>query len=273
MTYIVKDEVDSAEESFYDQDLLQTDYMQHYRKGYYHCREEGFNLNFYRNYLSILNYLNEIHQYNKPHAASFTKRIKAHAKTWKECETVVPKTWKECEAVVSEVIVYHSYLRPMYEGLVRSISIEHNECDVMVERCDGTKYYLEVFCIMPDFKEDENGVIEVTTHTQEAFSSVRHKLLTKINKQEQLSKTRENFAVIELNDQMIANDFVVPSSLSDGYKINLDLQNKNVINEGYDWNKSVFELPETKFLKGIIWFHQGAYQYRRTLLNPYFRNI
>jgi hypothetical protein len=261
MTYIVKDEVDYAEESFYDQALLQTDYMQHYRKGYYHCREEGFDLNFYRNYLSILNYLNEIHQYDKSHAASFTKRIKAH-----------PKTWKECEAVVSEVIVYHSYLRPMYEGLVRSILLERNECDVIVERCDGTKYYLEVFCIMPNFKEDENGVIEVTTHTQEAFSSVRQKLLTKINKQKQFTKPRENFAVIELNDKKIARDFTILSSLTDGYKINFDLQTKKVINEGYDWEKSVFELPETKFLKGIIWFHLGAYQYRKTLFNPYLRN-
>ena len=126
---------------------------------------------------------------------------------------------------------------------------------------------------MPDFKENENGVIEIKTHTQNEFSSVRQKLLTKIVKQRQFSKERENFAVIELNDNMIVDDFVVLSSLSDGYKINLDSQNKKVINEGYDWEKSVFELPETKFLKGIIWFHQGAYQHRKTLLNPYFRNI
>jgi hypothetical protein len=262
MTYIVKDEVDSAEESFYDQALLQTDYMQHYRKGYYHCREKGFNLNPYRNYLSILNYLNEIHQYDKSHAVNFTKRIKTQR-----------KKWNDCEAVVSEVIVYHSYLRPMYEGLIHSISLQPDECDVIVERCDGSKYYLEVFCIMPNFKKDENGVIEIATHTQTAFASVRQKLLTKVNKQKQFTKSRENFAVIELNDQMIANDFVVLSSLSDGYKINFDPQNKKVINEGYDWDKSVFELPETKFLKGIIWFHQGAYHYRKTLLNPYFRSI
>ena len=102
---------------------------------------------------------------------------------------------------------------------------------------------------------------------------INKKLLKKINEHGQLSKARENFAVIELNDPMIANDFVVLSSLSDGYKINFDSQNKKVINEGYDWEKSVFELPETKFLKGIIWFHQGAYQHRKTLLNPYFRNI
>ena len=262
MTNTVKNEVDFVEESFYDHSLLQTEYMQCYRKEYYIYRETGFALNSYRNYLSILNYFNEINQYDKSHAARFAKQIKDQQ-----------KMWNDCEAVVSEVIVYHSYLRPIYEGLVRSILLEPNECDVIVERFDGSKYYLEVFCIMPDFKEDENGVIEVTTHTQKAFASVRQKLLTKINKQKQFSKDRENFAVIELNDQKIARDSTVLSSLSDGYKINFDLQTKKVINEGYDWEKSVFELPETKFLKGIIWFHLGAYQYRKILFNPYFRNV
>jgi hypothetical protein len=261
MTYIVENEVDFAEKSFYDQSLLQTEYMQHYREAYYLSRENGFNPSPYRNYLSILNYLNEINQYDKSHAAKFVKRMKTQH-----------KMWKDCEAVISEVIVYHSYLRLIYEGLIRSILLEPDECDVIVERFDGSKYYLEVFCIMPDFKEDENGVIEITTHTQEAMASVRQKLLTKVNKQKQFSKARENFAVIELNDQKIARDCTVLSSLSDGYKINFDLQTKKVINEGYDWKKSVFELPETKFLKGIIWFHLGAYQYREILFNPYFGN-
>jgi hypothetical protein len=257
MTIFIKDEVDLAEESFYDHSLLKTEYMQRYREGYYHCREEGFHLNCYRNYLSILNYFNEINQYQNNHAASFAKRIKAQQ-----------KNWKECESVVSEVIVYHSYLRPMYEGLVRSISFETDECDVIVERCDGSKYYLEVFCIMPDFPED--GLIDIKTHTQAAFSSVRQKLLNKARKQGQFLKDRENFAVIELNNQSIANDFTVLSSLSDGYKINIDLQTRKSVSEGYDWKKSVFELPETKFLKGIIWFHMGAYQYRKTLFNSYY---
>ena len=184
--------------------------------------------------------------------------------------------WKDCEAVISEVIVYHSYLRLIYEGLVRSILLESDECDVIVERFDGSKYYLEVFCIMPNFQTDEtdeNDVIEITTHTQEALASVRQKLLIKINKQKQFSKARENFAVIELNDQKIARDSTVLSSLSDGYKINFDLQTKKVINEGYDWEKSIFQSPETKFLKGIIWFHLGAYQYRKILFNPYFGNV
>jgi hypothetical protein len=253
----VKDEVDSVEEAFYEPSLLETEYMQRYREGYYHCRKENFHLNWHRNYLSIINYFNEIYQYQKTHAASFAKRIKAQQ-----------KNWKECESIVSEVIVYHSYLRAMYEGLVSSISLETDECDVIVERCDGSKYYLEVFCIMPDFPEE--GIIDIKTHTQTAFSSVRQKLLNKARKQRQFSKKRENFAVIELNKHSIAYDFTVLSSLSGGYKINIDLETKKSVNEGYDWNISVFELPETRFLKGIIWFHLGAYQHRKILLNPYY---
>lgn len=260
MEFIVKDEVDQAEEFFYDSDLLGTEYMQRYREGYYRCREVGFRrLNPYRNYLSILNYFNQIKEYDKNHAASFSKRIKAQQ-----------KNWKECESIISEVIVYHSYIPLIYEGLVRSISIEANECDVIVERCNGSKYYLEVFCIMPNFRTNKYGTIDIQTHTQEAFSSVRQKLLRKAQKQRQFSKNRENLAVIELNHSQIAFDFIVLSSLSNGYKINIDLRTMKAVSEGYDWEHSVFESNETKFLKGVIWFHLGDYQYRKFLLNPYY---
>jgi hypothetical protein len=73
-----------------------------------------------------------------------------------------------------------------------------------------------------------------------------------------------------LNNHSIAYDFIVLSSLSGGYKINIDLETKKSINEGYGWNSSVFELPETRFLKGIIWFHLGACQHRKILLNAYY---
>ena len=43
--------------------------------------------------------------------------------------------------------------------MVKSLSLETDECDVIVERCDGSKYYLEIFCIMPNFQEDEDGFI------------------------------------------------------------------------------------------------------------------
>jgi len=65
------------------------------------------------------------------------------------------------------------------------------------------------------------------------MASIRQKLLRKISKQGQLSKPRENFAVIELNDVSIARDFAVLSSLSDGYKLNLGLENGKVLSRGY----------------------------------------
>lgn len=56
------------------------------------------------------------------------------------------------------------------------------------------------------------------------MASIRQKLLHKISRQSQLSKPRENFAVIELNDASIAGDFAVWSSLSGGYKLKVGLE-------------------------------------------------
>lgn len=114
------------------------------------------------------------------------------------------------------------------------------------------------------------GVLDINTHTQTAFSSVRQKLLNKVRKQGQFSKRRENYAVIELNHPLIANDFTVLSSLSEGYKVHFDLQTGKSTHEGYDWSKSVFDSPETRFLKGVIWFSLGAYEHRKILLNGSF---
>ncbi|MGB3514382.1 MAG: hypothetical protein WBA93_35255 [Microcoleaceae cyanobacterium] len=93
------------------------------------------------------------------------------------------------------------------------------------------------------FKNDEDGVINIQPHTQKAFSSVRQKLLNKANKQGQFSTERENFAVIELKDRRIARDFTILSSLSDGYKIKIDLDKMTNVDEGYDLETSVFESP------------------------------
>ncbi|NEP03475.1 MAG: hypothetical protein F6K25_02465 [Okeania sp. SIO2G4] len=141
------------------------------------------------------------------------------------------------------MIVYHNYIPLIRERLVKSLSLETDECDVIVERCDSSKYYLEVFCIMPNFQEDEDGVINIQTHTQKALSSVRQKLLNKANKQRQFSTERENFAVIELNDRRIARDLTILSSLSDGYKIKIDIDKMKTVDEGYDWETSVFKSP------------------------------
>lgn len=253
---MIKNKIDIIEESLYNTDLLDNEYMKQQKEEYLDHRNNDFPINPYRNYLKILKYFKEINQYNPSHAASFAKRIKTG---WKD--------WRNCEAVISEMIVYHNYIPLIRERLVKSLSLETDECDVIVERCDGSKYYLEVFCIIPNFQEDEDGVINIQTHTQKAFSSIRQKLLRKANKQRQFLTERENFAVIELNDRRIARDFTILSSLSDGYKIKIDMEKMINFDEGYDCEFSVFQFPETRFLKGIIWFHLGNYQDRKILIN------
>jgi hypothetical protein len=56
-----------------------------------------------------------------------------------------------------------------------------------------------------------------------------------------MTKPRENFAVIELNDPSIAGNFSVLSSLSSGYKITIDLATMKAVAAGYDWTSSVFD--------------------------------
>ncbi len=96
MKATIKDPVDLAEESFFDSQLLETVYFKKYRTAYYFSKKDGL-LNPYRNYLTLINYLDEINQYNKRHSSSFIKRIKAQS-----------NDWKACEAVISEVIVYNN---------------------------------------------------------------------------------------------------------------------------------------------------------------------
>jgi hypothetical protein len=96
-------------------------------------------------------------------------------------------------------------------------------------------------------------------------------LLHKISEQNQFKKPRENFAVIELNDVGIAGDFVVASSLSGGYKINLGVESRKILSSGYDWSESVFNDPCTRFLKGVIYFSLGDYESRKFILNPNFK--
>ena len=111
---------------------------------------------------------------------------------------------------------------------------------------------------------------DVKTHTQTEMASIRQKLLRKIAKQNQLKKPRENYAVIELNDVSIAGDFAVLSSLSDGYKLNLDVQSEKVLSSGYDWANSVFDNPTIQFLKAVIYFSLGDYEARKFIFNPKF---
>ena len=210
--FITSDIVTDHEKQFALNDLLECDYFKKYRHGYYAARDAGV-LNRYRNYVTLLHYLNDIYAYNEQHARSYAKRFREGS-----------KDWRNCEAIFSEVIVYRAYIRGVYEELIRGIHLEEAESDIIIERLDGSKLFLEVFCVMPSFPVPEDGkftVYDVKTHTQTEMASIRQKVLRKISKQGQLKKPRENFAVIELNDVSIAGDFAVLSSLSGGYKLNL----------------------------------------------------
>jgi CRP-like cAMP-binding protein len=260
--FITSDIVTDHEDQFVLPDLLKCDYFKRHREGYYAAREAGC-LNRYRNYVTLLEDLNDIRAYNEQHAKSYAKRFREGS-----------RDWRNCEAIFSEVIVYRAYIRGVYEGLIRGIHLEEAESDIIVERLDGSKMFLEVFCVMPSFPlPDEDGkpkVYSVRTHTQTEVASIRQKLLRKISKQSQLSKPRENFAVIELNDVSIAGDFAVLSSLSGGYKLKLGLESGKVLSRGYDWDNSVFDDPSTQWLKGVVYFSLGDYESRKFIFNPKF---
>jgi hypothetical protein len=260
--FSTSDIVTDREGQFALPDLLTCDYFQRQRKGYYGAREAGC-LNRCRNYVRLLEDLDDVHAYNEQHAKSYAKRFRGSS-----------KDWRNCEAIFSEVIVYRSYVRAAYEGLIRGIHLEEAESDIIVERLDGSKMFLEVFCVMPSFPQpNADGtprVYSVMTHTQTEFASIRQKLLRKISKQNQLSKPRENFAVIELNDVTVAGDFAVLSSLSGGYKLEIARESRKVVSRGYDWENSVFEDPSTQWLKGVIYFSLGDYESRKYIFNPKF---
>jgi hypothetical protein len=259
--FITPDIVTEREEQFALNDLLRCAYFKECREQYYAARNAGL-LNRYRNYVRLLEYLNDICAYDKQHAMSYAKRFREAS-----------EDRRKGEAVFSEVIVYRAYIRGVHEGLVRRIHLEEAEADVIIERPDGSKMFLEVFCVMPYFplpKEGKFTVYDMETHTQTEMGSIRQKLLRKISKQNQLKKPRENFAVIDLNDVSIAGGFAVLSSLSGGYKLNLGVESGKILSSGYDWDNSVFDDPSTQFLKGIIYFSLGDYESRKFIFNPKF---
>jgi len=256
---ILHDAVTDSEKEFPYTELLDLDYFKKYRNAFYEMPKRGYQLGT-RNYFNLLLYINEINDYNEQHAKGFVKRLKTEG-----------KDWKNAEAIFSEMIVYRYYIRPAHEGLIKSIHKINSECDIIIELMDGTKQYLEVFCVMPNFKSPsitgEIVVGDVKTHTQTEMASIRQKLLNKIGKQKQFTKPRANFAVIELNDSLIAGDFSILSSLSDGYKITINKKTMKAVSEGYDWSNSVFHDESTKYLKGIIYFNLGDYQSRKIIMN------
>jgi hypothetical protein len=258
------DAVDYAERDFPFSDLIEIGYFKKYKKGYYQMLEKGYQLN-RRNYLNLITFLKEIFEYNQQHAKGFAKDLRSASNS---------KNWNNFEAIFSEIIVYHYYIRLVYEGIINSIHRNRKECDLIVKRLDNSLAFLEVFCVNPNLtmsKEGEVIVQDIKTHLQEEMASIRQKILFKIKKQNQLTKPRDNYAVIELNDPGIAGDFAVLSSLSGGYKITINTKTMETISSGYDWNYSIFHDESTKFLKAIIYFSLGDYESRKFIFNPRFK--
>jgi hypothetical protein len=252
--------MDLTYSSFFDQELLETEYLRRHRDAYEKYFEEGL-VNKYRCYPVIVEKLQSIFEYNERHAKYLAKRIKTQQ-----------GDMRSCEAVVSEVIVYSHYIPLIKQGFVTSLDIVEDDYDLKIGRPSRPDVFLEIFCIMPNFREDDNGVFEVKTHTQTADVSVRQKLLWKMRKQKQMQKVRENWAVIELNDMSIAGEFTVPSSLSGGYKIAFSPETTKIAQSGFDWSDSVFDAPETQNLHGVMYFSLGHYEARGYILNGRIRN-
>jgi hypothetical protein len=248
----------SLERRFFRPALLEGEYFQTLRRAYETTLGTGF-FNPYRNYTRLLELLERIDEYDPQHAKSFLKRLTCQA-----------SSFDSCQAIFAEIIVYSGYIPLVREGLISRLHLNEADSDLQIQRVDGSSYFLEVFCVMPNFTPTPDGVIDVKTHLQEAKGSIRQKLLRKIKKQAQLTKAREQWAVVELNHPTIAGDFSVLSSLSDGYKVWLDRSTGETVRSGYDWASSVFDDTATRHLKGVIWFSLGDYESRNHLLNPRF---
>lgn len=254
---VVTDEIDQREQLFPFPKLLSLKYFQKYRFNYYEFKKQGGFSQPIRNYYNLLLYLQEVHEYSNDDAATFAKTFRTSS-----------DDWANGEATFAELIVYRYYIRLTFEGLIKRVRLGRQDCDVIVERLDGTEAFLEVFSICPTFPTE--GVYDKLTHTQDHMASVRQKLLRKINTQGQLSKPRDNYAVIELNNSAIAGSFTVLASLSSGYKVNVSVESGKIVGSGYDWSSSVFDDECTRHLKGVIWFDLGDYESRKFLLNPKF---
>ncbi len=177
------DAVDDAERDFPFPDLIETEYFKKYKNAYYRFLEKGYQLGI-RNYFNLIDYLNEIYEYNRQHAMGFAKDFRSAAKG---------EDWNNFEAIFAELIVYRYYVRLVFEGLIKSLKRNRKECDLIIERLDNSIAYLEVFSVKPNFKIPKPGefIIRTTkTHTQNEFASIRQKLLRKIKKTKSINQTK-----------------------------------------------------------------------------------
>ena len=263
---IIIEEIEREESSFRFPELLAKKYFKKYRENYID-QAKADNVPPFRNYICLMRYLNDIASYNKEHAQSYVKKFELDS-----------NDWKSGEATFAEVIVYQHYINMVHEGLLKKIDLIKGEADLILEKADGEKTYLEIFSIMPSVEPPSDNAKyatqqEVTDHTKDAPSSIRENLYGKIKKRRQLNDPKEHYAVIELNDPLVTGDSIILSSLFGGFKIHINKNTAASPHSGYSRSNSVFEDEETKFTKGIIYFDQGNYAGRKVRLNPNFGNI
>lgn len=217
--------------------------------------------NFNRGYSNLIDCIQTIASYNESYANKFVKRF-----------ITEQNDINNCNAIYAEVIVIASFIQRYDNKEFENIRIEDDECDLITIDNNGDIRYYEILSIRPKIeisKRDKIIVNSINTHTQDKYSSIRVKILNKIRKQKQLIGSHKYSVVIELNHPLVASDFMVLSSLSEGYKIALDDSNK-VKSEGYDLRTTIFDNEETRQIYSIIYFFQGDFIERRELLNPNF---
>lgn len=135
--FTLSDAVTDLEHRFPFRELLSLDYFQRHRAGYYDCREHGWQIP-RRNYYSLLTCLTEIHEYRTDDAKAFAKRFRTEA-----------SDLSNADATFAEMIVSRYYVRLVYEGLIRAVRLDRGDCDVVIERLDGSCAFLEVFSVKP----------------------------------------------------------------------------------------------------------------------------
>jgi hypothetical protein len=154
--FIVSDAITDSEHRFPFKDLLSLDYFKRHRAGYYDCREHSWQIP-KRNYYNLLAFLTEIHEYRPDDAKAFAKRFRTEA-----------ADLANADGAFAEMIVYRYYVRPVYEGLIREVRLGREECDVVIERLDGSRAFLEVFSVKPRLPQIPPGekfvAYDIRTH-------------------------------------------------------------------------------------------------------------
>ena len=224
----------------------------------YHSSLENVQ-NKHRNLHTLARDLTTIYDYNVDICKHFQKRI-LNEKDFKNF-------WS---GTFAEIIVIAFYIREKF-----NVEINEGEADLIIT-IDNDPLYFEVLSICPDLDATQNTkdtiVYDIKTHLPvENTSSVRGKLCGKLGgNQNQFKDGRKNVAIIELNDVSIVGDFHVRSSLSGGYKVELDESSGKIVKGGFDWNNnSFFEREDSKRVSAIIYFDMGDYENRRKINNPY----